>query len=265
MSVHRRSCNLPFLLVLVLAAVGGAVLKYEGLFTSKVFAQDTRVQPFYLEKTIVVPDQQGALVVFRKEITARRSDGATARAQSFGSGTPPVYVRNVVLLNGANRTLFDAINARNTWPTLDSESLNRLRHSLTSAPRDCGAPENLLRFDQVRGEPVAVLQNIVPGKYRVVRWVAPGLGCEDLYSKSESLNSDGTFTLSLEAQTTDFTRGDPDPRWFDMGDTFTEMKPSYAHRRFLQHIGMPLDSREALEFIQHGERSDQRYGVVRGK
>jgi hypothetical protein len=62
---------------------------------------------------------------------------------------------------------------------LSGEETSLPSQQLTAPPPDCGAktPDVLLRHDTYSGQGVAVIQSLIPNKYRVTRWTAPKLGC----------------------------------------------------------------------------------------
>lgn len=142
---------------------------------------------------------------------ARRSDGTTSDMRSIGPVSSPRYAREVTFLDGRSLTLFEAINVKSTWPRKSDQEIGALTARLTMSPPDCGANGlyKLLGFGAIMGQEVATLQHVVAGKYRVTRWMAPKLGCEDLYYQSETINSNGSFTISAEEKTSQFVLGEP--------------------------------------------------------
>jgi hypothetical protein len=94
----------------------------------------------------------------------------------------------------------------------------------------------LLGASVILGQRVTVLQAVIP-QYRLTRWLAPALGCEDLYYKSERVDG-SSVTISAEARTSALKLGEPDAHWFDPGEGFTELKPSEAERRMLEDLNI---------------------------
>src|SRR5271166_1401306 len=211
-----------------------------------VNAQGRIAQPFYLKRTIFTDNHSGKLSPFRTEVVARRSDGATARISSFGPLTAPGYFRKVDFLDGRSVTLIDLIKAKSTWPDMDPNERSALSQKITHAPADCGVhtPYALVRFDSLDGQDVVIMEGVIAKQYRLTRWLAPKLGCEDLYYKSEALGTDGVSSVSSEARVSDLRLGEPDPSLFDLGSDYTEMRPSQAQNLMLQKIGPSLSPSE---------------------
>ena len=216
--------------------------------------------PFYLEKTLLEPGNDGNLSVFGSETVARRSDGTTARVKSVGPRNALRNVRDLSFLDGRFVTLFDSVRVKSTWPQKSAAEAGAMKWALTNPQRDCGAhpPQTVLRHDSVDGEEVVVIQ-LVAGQYRLTRWVAPKLGCEALYYKSEAIKADGSFSVSVEAKLSQFVLGEPDPKWFDPGQDFPEVKPSDAYRLLLKDMGLELNAEERMQIEQEGREADRRY------
>jgi hypothetical protein len=247
----------------LLLVVGAAVSFYlaASLHLRPVNAQGRVAQPFYLKRTIFTDGHSGKLSAFRTEVVARRSDGATARISSFGPLTAPGYFRKVDFLDGRSVTLIDSIKAKSTWPGMSRSEISALSQKITLAPADCGVhtPYALLRFDSLDGQDVVVAEGVIAKQYRLTRWLAPKLGCEDLYYKSEALGTDGTSGVSSEARVSDLRLGEPDPSLFDLGTEYTEMKPSQGQNLLLQRIGPSLSPREVQGARTEAKQADALY------
>jgi hypothetical protein len=248
-------------LLLVVGAVVSFYLAASLQPLRPVNAQGRVAQPFYLKRTIFTDNHSGKLSPFRAEVVARRSDGATARITSLGPLTAPGYFRKVDFLDGRSVTLIDSIKAKSTWPTMGRRELSALSQKITQAPADCGVhtPYALLRFDSLDGQDVVVAEGVIAKRYRLTRWLAPKLGCEDLYYKSEALSTDGTSSVSSEARVSDLTLGEPDPSLFDLGVEYKEMKPSQAQDLLLKRIGLSLSPPEAQGARTEAKQADALY------
>jgi hypothetical protein len=250
-------------IVPVIGTLAGAFCAFymaKTMFGQASARAQTTAEPFYLERSVSTFNM-GNASPFKRVIVARRADGATARLESVGplSANAP-FVRRLTFLDGKSVSIFGSIKAKSTWPPMNQQEIDQMRERITAAPRDCGArpPGVLVRFDSVGGEDVAVLQHW-SGKYRVTRWVAPALGCEDLYYRSETTSSDGSFNLSAEAKLERLVHGEPDPALFDTADGYAELKPSEAEARLIEQIGVDLGPDDVNRFKREQRRDDRLY------
>lgn len=237
------------------------------IFPALTTRAQVRAQPFFLERTLDGPDEHGRIATFGKEIVARRSDGATMRAPTVGDWRAGNYVRQITFPDGRSVTVFDPIRVKNTWETGTNSNAPDRKEKLVNFPRDCGVrpPDVLLRFDKSHGQDVVVIQNVVPEKYRVTRWMAPSLACEDLYYKSEALQGDLATMVSTEAKTVQFVLGEPDAKWFDTAAVYEEVEPSEAQRRLFRRLDIKVDKAEAALLEGRGKADDVRYRVQKAK
>lgn len=231
------------------------------LTTHPVSAQ-VRTQPFYLERAIGAPDASGVHKIFKREIIVRRSDGSTVRASSVGDDVDAgLYVRQITFAAGNVISAYDPIRVKTSWTKESSGGLADVKAVISSNPRDCDvrAPQKLIRFDKVQGQDVVILQDEEAGKYRVTRWLAPSIGCEDLYYKSEALDGNIAKFFTAEGKTIRFVLGEPDAKWFQVGPEFEEVNPSEANKRLLQRLGQRPDPAEAALIEGRGKADDARY------
>jgi hypothetical protein len=68
-------------------------------------------------------------------------------------------------------------------------------------------------------------------------WLAPALGCKELQWQQASLQPDGSRRIELEGKLVSFTLSEPDARLFDLGTSYTEVKPSELLRREVKAAG----------------------------
>jgi hypothetical protein len=235
----------------VVIAAGAIVSFYFGktLHPPGIVHAQLRVEPFLLERTLSERRPPAGLSPSLAVSIARRSDGTTATVESVGPLASPRFVRKLAFLDGRVLSLVDSMRIKSTGPRLSEEEAGSLIQSLTVPSPDCGAktPE-LLRHDTYSGQEVAVIQSLIPNKYRVTYWRAPKLGCEALYYTTEEIHADGTFTLVSEAKTSRLVLGDPDPRLFDLGEAYEEVKPSEARRRLLADLNLKLSPEELKRY-----------------
>jgi hypothetical protein len=109
------------------------------------------------------------------------------------------------------------------------------------------------------GQDAVVAEGVIAKQYRLTRWLAPKLACEDLYYRSEALGTDGASSVSSEARVSDLRLGEPDPSVFDLGTEYTEMKPSQAQNLLLQRIGPSLSPREVQGARTEAKQADALY------
>jgi hypothetical protein len=91
-------------------------------------------------------------------------------------------------------------------------------------------------------------------------WLAPGLGCKELQWQQATLQPDGSRRIELEGKLVSFTSGEPDARFFDLGASYAEIKPSELLRREMKAAGVSWSPELAEESV--GE--DQKYAAARG-
>jgi len=250
-------------LVTAITLVGGSVFYYlsENPRLRVVLAQIT-ARPFLIERSISVPDESGALKLWRVDVIARRSDGATAKITSLGPISLRKFTRKLTFPDGRTLTLFDHIKVRTTWPTMSDEELTAYQSHITYPPADCGANSrntHLLRSEMIGGQSTFVLQTLVPGKYRVTRWVAPALDCEELQSEAEMVAEDGSYKVSAETKLSRVLVGEPDSRLFDVGSGFEELSPSSAGRRWRADLTAPITPEELKRLEAEEKYADRRY------
>jgi len=251
------------LLALAVTATGAVASFYLAMTLSSLRSVSAQVhaQPFYLERTIPTPDRNGNLLPSRKEILARRSDGATARLDSVGPLDSARFLRKLLFLDGSSVTLADSVGSKTTWPQMSELEVAAMKGRLLTRLADCGvrAPYTILGFDTMSGQDVVIVQRIIPGRYRLTRWLAPQLGCEDLSYESEAINADGTFSISADARVSQLKLGEPEARLFDFGKNFLEMKPSEVQKRFQQEMGLKLTAEQEKQAEIEGQLADMEY------
>jgi len=244
----------------------GAVILATGLFYAArqvtfvrmAHAQIT-VVPFTVQMDISYPDTGGNMVVFKKKVVARRSDGATALQETVGPVNLGRTARKVIFLDGRSQSFVDDMKIRSTWPVKAAKTIAPMKADILNPAQDCVTGKRLgylLRFDTLNGERVAVVQS-EEGGYRLTRWLAPRLGCEALAYESEQSQNDGSFKLAAQGKLVNLVFGDPDARLFDEGADYTELKPSDVQNRFAESAGLT----QTEEMRQQALKLDKTYGI----
>jgi hypothetical protein len=221
----------------------------------------TRAEPFTLERTIFTADDNGKLLQSGREFIARRSDGATARRQSIGPRNESHFLNRVLFPDGRSVVFVEDLKAKITWPKADAETLSRLKGWLAHPPKDCGLERKyaILKNETVLGLDTIVAQRSIDNEYRVTRWIAPHLGCEDIKYVSEKYRADGTTFISGETRIVLLSRGEPETRYFPLVEEYTELKPSEVQRMLQEKLKMQMSPDEAAKTQKQGELADTVY------
>ena len=240
------------------------VVAFATVWSSTVLRAQVTVQPFYLEKTISEEAGSGTMQAFKKEISARRSDGSTVRIDSYGGAgglAAGLYHREITFSDGRKIELLDHIQVKSTYPPLSPEELNRFLANFTNPRKDCGVRPPI-QTDAVNGVPV-VVTNSGGGGFRITSWQAPTLGCETVYSKAEQMGPNGSSRISAETKPTVLILGEPDPQLFEPGANAVELKPSEALDRSLDDLiralGVPLSAGDRAEILKEAIPKDRAY------
>ena len=219
--------------------------------------------PYYLERN--ARDPKGG--IDHKEVLARRSDGALLRISLAGPVDLALSSRDLEFPDGRHVTVYDSIKAKVTWPMPGAGEMHYLRARRTEGPGDCSAGiyGKLLRHDQVEGQDVDVVE-MNAGTYRLTNSMAPKLGCESLYVKSEApARSGGSFQIAMETKTTKLIVGEPDPGLFEVAPDLEEMKPSEAQMKLLGSSDLGLSPEDKAAMLRQMQRefadADRRYAA----
>lgn len=186
-----------------------------------------------------------------KEVTtqAQRSDGATVTVY-----TVLRTFRAVRLPDGTKIRLVDAISAKSTCrPKL--RELATVRETLSDAPRP---PNCLGPLDKLLGQTVLFSQQVDIVKTwdrgsGGQEWLAPGLGCKEFQWQNAVSEPDGSRKIGSEGKPVRFSLGEPDPRLFDLGASYAEVRPSELLRREMRASGVRWNSELAKEAAQQDE------------
>lgn len=235
-------------LFLLLAPAG---LIKPSLSATRVRGSPALAVPFTLETESFFFDGEPNGRLAHRETTARRSNGITAKVDTFHPGMPGERrMRFIKYIEGRNVQLVDAITAKTTWPKPPATDTAWSRNRILNPPKNCvfGSSEIFLRIETVLGHKVAV----VSASYTNTEWRAPDLGCEVL-QRRVGYKHNGVFKYQSETRAVRLKLGEPDSRLFDEGAGYAELKPSELLRRMLAKAGIPWDA----NLQQEGERSDK--------
>jgi len=206
---------------------------------------------------IKVADGEGHLM--QVETQAQRSDGTTVTVETMYLPRVPRTIRMIRLPNGTWIRLVDTVSAKSTCHPKRREAAPA-RETLFSAPRppNCLGPlDKLLGQTVLFGQQVDVVKTWDLGSAGE-RWLAPALGCKELQWQRASLQPDGSRRIEEEGKLVSFILGEPDPRLFDPGPNYAEVKPSELRRREMKASGVPWSP----NFAEESAKEDQSYAAA---
>jgi hypothetical protein len=261
---NSLACIIPQPLALIIGA--GAVTCFGLLLMvaparSDWWPYSTASASFSLKIKVFGYERSPAGDLWEVETQAQRADGATVIVDTlYRPHMPPDAFRQVRLPDGTIVRLVDAVSAKFTCRPKHLE-VAPARRTLFSkpAPPDClGASDTLLGQTVLFGQPVDVVETWDLGSAGQ-RWVAPALGCKELQWQNATLRPDGSRRIELEGKLVSFTLGEPDPRLFDLGPSYAEVKlPSDLLRREMKAAGVPW----IPELAEAGEQEDQHFALA---
>jgi hypothetical protein len=214
---------------------------------------------FSLKINVTNYEQNAGGDLMQAETRAQRSDAATVIVDTMYLPRVPRTIRVIRLPDGTWIRLVDAASAKSTCRPKHLE-VAPARETLFSAPKppNCLGPlDKLLGQTVLFGQPVDVVKTWDRGSAGE-RWLAPALGCLELQWQNADLQPDGSRRIRLDGKLVSFTLGEPDPRLFDSGGSYAEVKPSELLRREMKAAGV----RWSPELAEASEREDQHFAVV---
>jgi hypothetical protein len=262
--------------VIVFVSIAGtvAILAFYLGSSLRASPQGVEVNPFYLERTLSVPNTSGQLELWRKEVISRAADGRVVRIRTVGPPAGQHAVREITSPDGTYVTLYDSVRLKSTFPPKMDHNMSGTSSRTTSAlaPRDCatessakpseGRTFQFKGYGVVEGREVAKIES-TSGERRSTRWRAASLGCEDLYYKSEIIQPDGSMRTALEKTVSRLVVGDPDPKLFDPGSDYGEVPPSTAHARMLENMSVAFPPEELANMRSQDRTEDRGYRAAR--
>ena len=196
----------------------------------------------------------------RVETQAQRSDGATVTVETmYRPHMPPRTLRRLKLPDGTEVKLVDALSTKSTCrPKRREVAPARETSSIGRRPPDClGHADKPLDHTALFGQKVDIVKTWDRGSAGQ-EWLAPDFGCKELQWQTASLRPDGSRRIEMEGKLVSFNLGEPDARLFDLGTTYTEVKPSELLRREMKVAGLPWSP----ELDKAGEREDHEYATA---
>lgn len=236
-----------------LPALGIILLGCASYFITKVLASaptqgsQTTVTPFTLKSETYFYGQDPDGTLADVDTVARRSDGTTVRVTSEGPMIAKgIKERTIQYMDGSRVDLLDADKEKTTRPPASQEAVDGWRTLILQPPAGCvfNSTDLLLQAHggEVLGQVVSEVRPPSPPDYRITSWKAPGLACETLEYKSEKEQPDGSYVLSSWQKPISLHIGEPDPKLFDPGHGYAEMKPSQLARALGALLGYPAPS-----------------------
>jgi hypothetical protein len=216
------------------------------------------VRPFYLEgRQYLKPvDGSGPLAEHHRIVVARRVDGTRVRIEIGNPVDPNWSVRQVIFNDDSSVFLYDDYKMKSTWGP--DKSVTHVDWDPDCNRRPTG--DQHLTFDQMLRQEVLESDHVYDnGSKRAVRNQAVTLGCENLYSRSEARQADGSFAVTAEFKLTTLRLGDPDDRLFDTGLSFEEVPPSKPLALMIAKIKQRIPDGDLDGIKQVSEAQDRRY------
>jgi hypothetical protein len=236
-----RSLKLVRLLLLVLTlAFVGAVAGYY-MTLKKVQAAPLTVTPFRAELWGYVPDAAGNLTTLRhRHIIARRSDGSSVRASTYGDPHLGNFSRRIEYADGSFSHVVDDLRMKVTGRHTALE-LARIKSGQAAPPADCRfqKSETLLGEETLGGERVLAVRTLFGDARSTVYYRAPALGCVDLALRKEEKQSDGSVRADVEYRLVSLTRAEPEPILFQAGSDYVERLPSEIEQEYERKASIP--------------------------
>lgn len=255
--------GIKMLMFRILIVTASAVCFY-GAYTAttrRVTRAQSMVTPYFLEMEATSFKVTEDNVMRTTE--ARRSDGAVM-VQSPTLGRLGLRAgettREITFVDGTVVMIADSIAAKATFPAKNSN--DRLPTSMLNPPANCvsQSAEKFVGNDNVMGQETAIVTRSLANE-DFTFWRAPALGCLVLRYRVEIPQPNGSRKLQLEAKPLNLTLGEPDPRLFDLGESYAELKPSEIIRRQAQRVGLSWNE----EIDRESQRSDQKYFKANGR
>ncbi|MCW5979981.1 MAG: hypothetical protein KIT09_18005 [Bryobacteraceae bacterium] len=195
----------------------------------------------------------------RLVVEARRADGSRITADASDAGDSRHYgVRQVTLVPQRKKvTVDDALQATTTWYAPPAPAIQP-----ADPDPQCGfarlaaSVKPVLRGEEtILGYRTVVIQT-EEGPYLNKVWQAPDLRCATLKMTEERRDADtGQITGRFELYAVSVRIGAPDPKLFEIPDSYVEKSPSEMNRANAAKLGRTLTAKR-LEALG---REDRRY------
>jgi hypothetical protein len=200
-------------------------------------------QPFYLERASYERNQSGALSMYGRRITARRTDGTTAIVEysavdKFPTGVQFPPTRRVISLDGSAVWLLDASRVRVSWPKMTSGEARAELQLMANRDPDCGANKShIAARESLNGHSTVVVVRDLDLVRQVKIWQRPEFGCEALQSQI-SVKQDGT--ILADTRLVNAALGEPDALLFDVGEGYQQVSMIDLLEAQLRSVGEPM-------------------------
>jgi hypothetical protein len=237
----------PIVVFFTWAALVGFLIFHLFMAASTASAQD-KITPFVLETEIYgfEHDPHGAVGI--KTTFARRSDGADVSVENVGPLTMGITGRRIWFMDGRSVSVVDAFKMKTMWPAVSAGQVERFNAQRLRTTPDCvkAAGEVWAGAGTVAGQGVELVVTETPiyngqRTRKETEWRAPALGCRTLTYKVEDQQADGSWFLRTEGRVVSLKLEEPDPKLFDDGAGYAEVKPSEIERKIREILGNPLD------------------------
>jgi hypothetical protein len=212
-------------------------------------AADLRIRPFYFERAAYVRDVSGAMVMFSRDIAARRSDGAFVSINYFRNRPG---LRRVVMPDTSLTWLVDQIRTKTSWPKGSVEG-STFAKSATRSTTDCDIADQSTPHELISGIDTIVVTAELDSVQRERFWYAPELGCQALQIRR--FTDQGTvlgenLLLSLDL-------AEPAASLFDIGKSYESVGPSELRARQYQAGGEQVKASDFQRLAPDLEREFQ--------
>lgn len=207
---------------------------------ARINKAQTVITPFALQREFYCYDNGPSGRLCKKDTVARRSDGTMVHVQTNGPIQWGGVSRILTYPDDEMETVADSIKAKSTMPAPTPAGAAKHQAMMLNPPSNCLSPGMKLikAQDVVLGHKVVVVQSAPSGPYMVTEWDAPDLGCTPLQYRAEGRQPDGSWKLTVVAKAISLDVTEPNPKLFDEGRSYIEMKPSQIERTLLEKNGV---------------------------
>jgi hypothetical protein len=232
-------------------------------YTPKEAYAQSAATPFVLDVEVYVYRDNPDGRLAHKMVTARRSDGSTTLNENVGPLEWGLMGRKIMFSDGRTISTIDSLGTKTTWPMTQRNTQTSPKGALAGPIQNCtGKNETFIGYSTVSNQDVAIVrQPLLRGLQtpdapaRVTDWRALSLGCQVLEYQVEQAEAQGAWQLVTKSKVVSLTLGEPDPQYFNVPATLTELKPSDVQHKILQRVGMPEDEAEK----KSATRLDEKY------
>lgn len=237
----------------------GAYFVAQPLTLERLARAQVKTTPFTLQLESYDLSEGSPGTLFSKETVARRSDGATVRINSMAglvglqSGETE---RHIVFLDGREMAAFDGVSSVIRFPRLSTGAISIQKQKILNPPANCIFPgQTLVRYESLQGYTTAVVRIGPIGQKEITAWYAPTLGCEKLQYRVEGPGANGSQQILSETKLVSLSIGEPDPRLFEVPESYASVAPSQAMHKEAERLGVTWTD----DMQREADRSDAAY------